>query len=44
MYGGNFASSQFGREGEGLKWTGQDMTHQNYGIIYILNFSYIGGR
>jgi len=26
-------SSQYGREGEGLKWTGQDigLAHQNYG-------------
>lgn len=34
-YGSNFAPSQYGREGEGLKWTGQDMVHQNYGLIQV---------
>lgn len=35
-YGSNLASSQYGREGEGLKWPVQDIVHQNYGLIYIL--------
>lgn len=35
-YSSNFASSQYGREGEGLKWTNQDMVHQNYGLIWYI--------
>lgn len=39
-YGNNFPPSQYGREGEGLKWTGQDMTHQNYGL-YLMNIAIV---
>lgn len=34
-YGNNYAPSQYGREGEGLKWTGQEMVHQNYGLCLM---------
>lgn len=41
-YGSNFPSSQYGREGEGLKWNGgQDVAHQNYGVVY---FNFIIGK
>lgn len=39
-YSSNFPSSQYGREGEGLKWTGQDVPHQNYGLYtYFIIFN-----
>ncbi|XP_027843860.2 uncharacterized protein LOC114124712 [Aphis gossypii] len=40
-YGSNLASSQYGREGEGLKWPGQDIVHQNYGNNRI--FTHVNG-
>ncbi|XP_060867498.1 uncharacterized protein LOC132942853 [Metopolophium dirhodum] len=40
-YSSNFASSQYGREGEGLKWTSQDMVHQNYANNRI--FTHVNG-
>ncbi|VVC37854.1 Hypothetical protein CINCED_3A016074 [Cinara cedri] len=39
--GNNFAPAQYGREGEGLKWAGQDATHQNYGSNRI--FTHVNG-
>ncbi|XP_050423901.1 uncharacterized protein LOC126835389 isoform X2 [Adelges cooleyi] len=41
-YGANYIPpSQYGREGEGLKWSGQDVAHQNYGNNRI--FTHVNG-
>ncbi|XP_050538081.1 uncharacterized protein LOC126903714 [Daktulosphaira vitifoliae] len=40
-YSTNFIPSQYGREGEGLKWSSQESANQNYGNSRI--FSHING-